>query len=205
MIRHTGSIQLSTSPGAPRLARTSKTIEKVKHKFDRKEMVTTRRLATDYGISKSSAHRILTEDLKLYAYKMTIEPKLTEELKNKRKKFVNWIGNNIRKEDTMRILFSDEKMFDLDGIYNSQNQPILAASRDEADEHGGVTSLVILDQGTVDHIEYIEKVLPITLKYGHDAFGKHWIFQQDGAKPHIHHLTQKWCRDKSPSFIDKDH
>ncbi|CAF1658569.1 unnamed protein product [Rotaria magnacalcarata] len=101
-------------------------------------MVTTRRLATDYGISKSSAHRILTEDLKLYAYKMTIEPKLTEELKNKRKKFVNWIGNNIRKEDTMRILFSDEKMFDLDGIYNSQNQPILAASRDEADEHGGI-------------------------------------------------------------------
>ncbi|CAF2082310.1 unnamed protein product [Rotaria magnacalcarata] len=89
MIRHTGSIPLSTYPGAPHLARTSKTIKKVKHKFDRKEMVTTRRLATDYGISKSSAHRILTEDLKLYAYKMTIEPKLTEELKNKRKQFVN--------------------------------------------------------------------------------------------------------------------
>ncbi|CAM4834960.1 unnamed protein product [Rotaria magnacalcarata] len=67
-------------------------------------MVTTRRLTTDYGISKSSAHRILTEDLKLYAYKIKIEPKLT-----------------------------------------------------------------------------------------------------DGAKPHIHHLTHKWCRDKFPSFIHKDH
>ena len=61
-------------------------------------------------------------------------------------------------------------MFDLDGIYNSQNQRIRAASRDEADEQGGikmrqkfpqkvmvwlgvcskgVTPLVILDQGTV--------------------------------------------------------
>ncbi|CAF1600072.1 unnamed protein product [Rotaria magnacalcarata] len=30
-------------------------------------------------------------------------------------------------------------------------------------------------------------------------------FQQDGAKPHTHHLTQKWCRDKFPSFIHKDH
>jgi len=226
MIRDTGSIQLSTSPGAPRLARTSKTIEKVKHKLDRKKMVTTRGLAKEYGISKSSAHRILTKDLKLYAYKMTIEPKLTEEQKNKRKKIVNWIGNNFRKEDTMRILFSDEKMFDLDGIYNSQNQRIWAASRDEADEQGGikmrqkfpqkvmvwlgvcsqgVTPLVILDQGTVDHVKYIEKVLPIALKYGNDTFGDHWIFQQDGAKPHVHHLTQKWCLDQFPSFIDKNH
>lgn len=38
----------------------------------------------------------------------------------------------------MRILFSDEKMFDLDGIYNSQNQRIWTVSRDEADENGGI-------------------------------------------------------------------
>ncbi|CAF2886452.1 unnamed protein product [Rotaria sp. Silwood2] len=226
MVRYTGSIQLSTSPDAPRLARTSKTIEKVKHKLDRKKMVTTRRLAKKYGISKSSAHRILTEDLELYAHKMTIKPKVTEVQKNKRKKFVNWIGNNFRKEDTMRILFSDEKMFDLDDIYNSRNQRIWAASRDEADEQGGtkmrqkflqkfmvwpgvcskgVTPLVILDQRKVDHVEYIEKVLPIALKYGNDTFGEHWTLQQDGTKPHVHHLTQKWCRDQFPLFIDKNH
>ncbi|CAM4833271.1 unnamed protein product [Rotaria magnacalcarata] len=102
-------------------------------------------------------------------------------------------------------------MFDLDGIYNSQNQRIWTASRDEADEHGGIkmrqkfSQKVMVWLGTVDHVEYIEKVLPIALKYGYDAFGKHWIFQQDGAKPHIHHLTHKWCRDKFPSFIHKDH
>jgi transposase len=117
MIRNTGSIQLSTSLGAPRFARASKTIEKVKHMLDQKKMVLARRSAKEYGISKSSAHRILTEDLGLHVYKMTIEPKLTEEQKNKRKKFVNWVGNNFRKEFTMRILFSDEKMFDLDCIY----------------------------------------------------------------------------------------
>ena len=54
------------------------------------------------------------------------------------KKFVNWVGHNFRKEDTMRILFSDEKVFDLDGMYNSQNQRIWASSRDEADEKGGI-------------------------------------------------------------------
>ena len=91
----------------------------------------------------------------------------------------------------MHIWFSDEKIFDRDGIYNSQNQRIWAASRDEADkQYGikmrqkfpqkimvwlgvcskGVTPLVIGDQGTAHHVEYIEKVLPITLKYGNDTF-----------------------------------
>jgi hypothetical protein len=138
MMRDTGSIQLSTPPGGPRFARTSKTIQKVKHKLDQKKMVSVRRLAKEYGIFKSSAHRILVDDLKPHAYKMTIEPKLTEEHKNKRKKFVNLVGNNFRKEDTMPILFSDEKIFDLDGMFNSQNQRIWAASRDEADEKGGI-------------------------------------------------------------------
>ena len=30
-----------------------------------------------------------------------------------------------KRKDTMRILFSNEKMFDLDGIYNSQNGPLI--------------------------------------------------------------------------------
>ena len=225
MIRKTGSIQLSTPPGGSRFARTSRTIQKVKHKLDQ-QMVSVRSLAKDYSISKSSAHRILKDNLKLCAYKMRNEPKLTEEHKSKRKKFVNWVGHNFRKEDTMRILFSDEKIFDLDGMYNSQNQRIWASSRDEADEKGGikekqkfpqkvmvwlgvcskgVTPLVIFDRETVDHVVYIQKVLPVALKCGNKTFGKHWTFQQDGANPHIHHPTQKWCQDNFPSFIDKDH
>ena len=94
MIRETGSIQLSTPSGGPRFARTSKTIEKVKHKLNYQFGVWLRTTA--------SAHRILKDNLKLCAYKMRIEPKLTEEHKNKRKKFVNWLGHNFRKEDTMR-------------------------------------------------------------------------------------------------------
>ncbi|CAF4498878.1 unnamed protein product, partial [Rotaria sp. Silwood2] len=69
----------------------------------------------------------------------------------------------------------------------------------------GMTPLVIFDQGTVDHAQYIDNVLPIVLEYGNKIFGENWIFQQDGARPHIHHLTQKWCLDNFPSFIDKDH
>jgi len=126
----------------------------------------------------------------------------------------------------LKILFSDEKMFHIDGVYNTQNDRIWAASRDEADEKGGihqkkkfpqkvmvwlgvcskgVSPLVIFEQGTVDHERYIKEVLPVALKYGNHVFGNDWTFQQDGAKPDTHHLTQQWFHDNFPGFIDKDH
>ncbi|CAF3958580.1 unnamed protein product, partial [Rotaria sp. Silwood1] len=85
-------------------------------------------------------------------------------------------------------------------------------SRDEANEKGaihqkkkfpqkvmvwlgvcskGVSPLVIFEQGTVDHDRYIKEVLSVALKYGNHVFGNNWSFQQDGAKPHVHQLTQQ--------------
>ena len=52
----------------------------------------------------------------------------------------NWMHNNCRKEQTMRILFSDE-MFDLNGMYNSQSDIILAVNRAEADDKGGIKQI----------------------------------------------------------------
>ncbi len=69
----------------------------------------------------------------------------------------------------------------------------------------GISPLVIFDQGTVDHDRYIRKVLTVALKYGNHVFRNDWTFQQDGARPHIHRLTQQWCHDNFPSFIDKGH
>ena len=72
-------------------------------------------------MSATSVRRILKVDLGLKPYKTIIEPSLSDDQKIKRKKFANWVRNNFRKEETMTILFSDEKIFDIDGIYNSQN------------------------------------------------------------------------------------
>ena len=98
---------------------------------------------------------------------MTIEPKLTEEHKNKRKKFVNWLARNFRKEDIMRRRknISSRRYVQF---------PKSTSTRDEADEKGGikekekfpqkimvwlgvcskgVTPLVIVDRETVGHPE----------------------------------------------------
>ena len=118
-----------------------------------------------------------------------------------------------------------QKMFAIDGIYNSQNDRIWAVDRAEADTKGGiqpkrkflqkvmfwlgvcsksVSPLVIFEKGTRDHARYIEEVLPVALKYGNKVLGNEWTFQQDGAKPPTHAKAQKWCIDNFPSFIDKD-
>ena len=70
----------------------------------------------ELDISERSVRRIMEKDLRLRPYKKVIEPLLSNDQKIKRKKFVNWVRTNFRKEDTMRILFSDEKFFDIDGV-----------------------------------------------------------------------------------------
>ena len=138
VIQETGSCDPLHALGRPRIVRTKEIIEKVKNRVKRKKQVSVRVLARDLDISKTSIHRILKNDLRLRPYKRILQPLLTDKHKEKRKKFSNWVRNNYRKEDTMRILFSDEKWFDIDGIYNSHNDRVWAVDRAEADKKGGI-------------------------------------------------------------------
>ena len=204
MLKKTGSINLSLPPGRTRTIRTKASIAKVKRRVKGKRPSSTRKLAAQLKISRTSVQRMLKEDLHYFPYKKITEPKLTELQKKKRVKFANWVLNNFSKEDTKKWLFSDEKMFDLNGIYNSQNDRVWAPSRQVADERGGVhqktkfpakvmiwlgacseglTTPVILDNGTTDAERYIKEVLPVALKCGNQMLGKNWTYQQDGAKP----------------------
>ena len=54
MIRETGSIELSTSPGRSPTIRTKESIKKVKHRLNRKKKVTSRKLAVELNISRTS-------------------------------------------------------------------------------------------------------------------------------------------------------
>ena len=90
---------------------------------------------------------------------------------------------------------SDEKFFDIDGVYDSQNDRVWTEDRANDNKKcgikqerkflskvmvwsgicsKGVTPMVILDEGTVDHIE---KLLPIALKCENQVFGRDWVFQ----------------------------
>ena len=73
-------------------------------------------------------------------YKITVEPLLKDEHKAEWKKFFTWERKKFQKEDTMRIVFSDEKMFDLDSMYNSENDRVWAVNREEVNRRGGKNS-----------------------------------------------------------------
>jgi len=135
--------------------------------------------------------------------------------------FVNWMHKNIGKNQARRILFSDEKKFTIDGVYNRQNHRVWASTRSAADVeqihqkhkfpqsvmvwmgvcYDGITKVVILND-KVNGEYYINNVLHAAYSEGVRMLGTHnWIFQQDGARCHTAKKTQNWCLQNFPSFI----
>ena len=102
MIRDTGKITLFRSTGR---LRTAANIRKVKHRHDRLQVFSCRKITRDLRIFRTSAQRILKDDLKLKSYRIKVQPKISQDQKAKRLKFANWIRTNFRKEDTLRFIF----------------------------------------------------------------------------------------------------
>ena len=138
MVREPGSINLSRSLSRLRIITTKGIIQKVRKRMKGKKRVSVRKLAGELDISNGSLVRILKQDLGYRSCKKRVQPALTDFEKSKRMKFANWVRHNFRKEDTLIILFSDEKMFDLHGMHNAQNDRIWAVNREETDKRGGV-------------------------------------------------------------------
>ena len=172
MIDASGSIDLAYSSDRPGIVRTPGAIKQVKARADTKGRVSVQKLARELHISHTSIDRILKEDLKYCAYKKIFQPFLTNAHKAERKAFANWISTNFRKKQTMKILFSDEKIFYINGVYNLQKDRVRAPSRSEASERDGVVEerkflqkamvwlnacskgispLVIFEEDTADH------------------------------------------------------
>ena len=212
MIRKTGAIDLSKLSACHRTVYTKAAIQKIKRKSKGGKRISCRKLALEMDMSSfSRAYRILKKELKMKPYKKTVEPLLTDEHKAQRRKFANWARKKFWKEDTMRIPFSDEKMFDLDGIYNSENNRIWAVNREEANRRSGkkqqrkfpqkvmvwlavssedVAPLVLFEKGTLDHHRYIKEVLSVALRYRNSKSGNNWTFQQGNGTPHTHQEIQ---------------
>lgn len=116
LINASGTIDLNSPKGRPRIVRAKSLIQKVKQRLSRKRRVSPRILANETKVSRTTICRVVKEDLGLKPYVKRITPKLKEQHKIKRKSFGLWVRKNIRKSMAEKILFSDEKYFDLNGI-----------------------------------------------------------------------------------------
>ncbi|CAF2096163.1 unnamed protein product [Rotaria magnacalcarata] len=180
----------------------------VKQRFTYKRRRSARQLAKSVRVSEATMRRVIQDDPHLHAYHVTIQPNIQDDHKQRRKSFAYWVRKSLRKKDHGLILFTDEKYFGMDGIYNRQNDRVYASSPQEVDGHGGIhrlskfpkrimvwlgackeglTAPIIFKPGdTLTHKNYIDIVLPHALAEGQRLLGEDFIYQQDNATPHTH-------------------
>jgi len=79
----------------------------------------TRKIAQSTGICNKSVHNILTKQLILRPYHISLHQTITEDDKISRVEFASWMLDNWSKID--QVLWSDESTFSLDGRINRHN------------------------------------------------------------------------------------
>ncbi|CAF4492964.1 unnamed protein product, partial [Rotaria sp. Silwood2] len=226
LYKTTGTIDLKTPTGRPRIIRTKHLIRKLKQRFTDKGRRSARQLSKSLGASRGTMGRIIREDLHLHAYHITTQPNLQDYHKQRRISFAYWVRKSLRKKDHRKILFTDDKYFGLNGIFNRQNDRVYTPSRQEADEHGGIrqiskftkrimvwlgackngltTPIIFAPGETLTHSNYVEVVLPHGLAEDRRLLGDDFIYQQDNATPHTHKNSLAWIKNKFTRFIDEN-
>ena len=131
-------------------------------------------------------------------------------------------------ESVKSILFTDEKIFNVEAAFNKQNDRIYARSSSEIPKNLkrmyrshhpasvmvwagaswlGKAPLHFVEKGVkVSAKNYMDNVLVgVVEPLNHDLFnGGHWTFQQDSAPAHKAKIVQKWLREKVPDFISTE-
>lgn len=214
--------------GRPRSSRTPKVINAVKARIRRNPKRSMRAMARDMNVSEKTIRNIVKIDLKMSSFKMRTRQYLTDLQKEKRLARAKILLNKLKAgTDTDEIIFSDEKLFTVESIFNRQNDRVLAkSSADIPDSTRSVfrrqkpssvmvwaaisktwkSPIIFVPQGVkVNTNVYIDTILTPALQAAKKHFkDKPFIFQQDGAPSHTSKKTQKWCQDHFPGFWSKE-
>lgn len=215
--RETGSVQDVSRSGRP--ITSEETVNDVKDRMERSPTKSVRRLSQEADISKSSAHRILRTNLKLYPYKVTVVHQLHEADHEARVDFCTWFQNFINEEgdDILDVtFFTDEAWFHLSGHVNSQNSRMWSSENPQEfkemplhDEKIGVWCAIsrarligpIFFTGTINQERYrIEILQPFLSRLTQTEVETGW-FQQDGATAHTAHSSLRFLEETFSSRI----
>ena len=125
----TGSIMDSKSPMRHRVSWSLDNIATVSESVAESPEISIRHRSQQLDIPRSIMQRILTKDLHLHAYKIQLMQELKPTDHLQRQEFVNWMLENQGMDEnfSMKLIFSDEAHFQLDGYVNKQNCRIWGA------------------------------------------------------------------------------
>lgn len=194
----------------------------IKKRVDRNPRVSLRKIARETGISRESVRRIAKTELKLRPYKLTKGQLLTDENKRVRLERCRKLLKRAAHSNWEHILFSDEKLFSVQQVFNRQNDRIWSRSppgnssivpRRQGSKSlmvwagicaTGKTPLVFINSGVKINKDVYQKDIleDVVIPWAKKHFGnQHWTFQQDSAPSHRAKAVQEWCRTHFPDFI----
>ena len=223
----TGSTSSKPIPGRKRSVRTKRITEIVKKRMKRNPRRSMKKIAKDLKIPETTMRRVVKEDLGLKASKMQRRHLISAASKQKRldreKKMLEEIQNAADKV----IIWSDEKMFTVQSVVNSQNDRVYAARAEDLPEgsrvhlrrqkpagvmvwaavasDGEKSPLIFIEEGAkVNSQVYLKMLEENVLPWLTETFGEQYIFTQDGAPAHTSNVSQKWCKEHFQGFWDKN-
>jgi hypothetical protein len=177
-----------------------------------------RQLAREYKTSEATMRRIIKNDLRLFPYRIRKAHVLTPSMKKERLKNARNLLKWAEGRSFSQVIFSDEKLFDIEKAHNAQNTrqllPKGGCSTSQAAFVSrsafpksvmvwagicstGKTPLVFLDKGVKINKEvYVEKIIKGSLlPWATSHFnGQPWTFQQDWAPAHGAKYTKDTLR-----------
>lgn len=208
-----------------RVVRTPEVIQRVQELIFEDPGQSIRKIASLVGISETTMRQIVQEDLRYKSYTIKVRQMLSEAARTKRVERCNLLLCSLRNKAAGRIrFFSDEKIFTVDAKINRRNDrwlardpedvPVVSRTKFPANVHvlgvvsseGDVMPPHFFQKGENVTKEVYVNVLSNVVKPWMDnvAFGRPYVFQQDGAPAHTSHLVQNWLSDNIDMFWSKE-
>lgn len=234
-LEETGSLARRPGSGRPKSARTADNVAGVAELIFSQEDEESgewvrhdspRVIARKVGISRSSVSRIIYNDMDLHMYHRVKSQNLKQADHEKRVERGRRLLRKITPAKLARAFFSDEKIFTVEGMFNSHNDVVYAreARKEEVDEdrlhYGksafpkylmvsaavstlGKTSLYIVAPATkIDAVYYCDGILSQMLPEMEALSGGNYVFQQDGARSHTAIHTLNYLQENMPMMAE---
>jgi transposase len=211
--------------GRPKSASTPAMVQKIRCRLLRNPRQSLRKMAVHLSISSSSVRRIAKNNLKCFPYKLRKCQTLTPAAKVTRLHLCRELKKRFAGDLHRGILFTDEKLFTVEEVFNHQNTRIWSPNVKSIPENllrvnrsqkpasvmvwGGITStgktpLIFIEKGVkINGMVYRQEVLEKVVKpWAQGHFNdRHWVFQQDNAPAHRAKDTQAWIMNQFPASI----
>ena len=221
----TGDVQNRPGQGRPRTVRTPKLINSTREKIRRNPKRTIQKLAKQSNVSYGTMSTVLRKDLKLSPFKHVKKHQLSAQVVDKRLQRSKILLSRIHDGTLPNLVFSDEKIFNVEHHFNSQNDRIWSKNGDEGSRvvtrKQCPTSVMVwaaVTESSRSPLFFVDKGVKLNQKNYRDAIlvgallpwaRKHfkkrpWSFQQDSAPSYGTKSIQEWLSENVPHFITKD-